>query len=187
MRFLLLSLSLLAFHHCGEALARPGQVLIIRHGEKINDDDPHLSPRGKQRAQKLVRFFQKDESVTEYGPPVAIYAAAPKRQGGSLRSIETVTPLAEAMRLKVIEDYTADDFKKLAKEILEERAYDGKTVLVSWAHDEIPKVAKYLGVHPKPDDWEKGAFDRVWKITFRKDGEAKLKDLPQDLLPGDSR
>lgn len=168
------------------AFAIPGQVLLIRHAEKPADDrDPHLSARGRQRAQALVTVLTRGPLVGSYGPPAAIYAAAPKRDDGSLRSIETVTPLAQALHQRIHDGFDANDEKKLAREILAEPTYAGKTVLVAWAHDELPKVAEKLGVQDPPRKWKKKRFDRVWRITFTAGGKARLDDLPQKALPGD--
>lgn len=186
MHSLLLALALSFFS--ADALALPGQVLIIRHAEKPeNDAEIHLSPVGRRRAEALVAFFRQHASVTEFGPPVAIFAAAPRHEDGSLRSIETVTPLARAMGINVDDSYTARDFKDLADHVLDKKKYEGRTVLISWPRDEIPKLAKHLGVRPAPDNWDKGTFDRVWKITYPRKNSAHFVDLPQGVLPGDSR
>lgn len=180
---LLVSFSLIG----ASAWATPAQVLIIRHGEKISDDETGLSPKGKKRAEALVSFFKNDPSVTQFGPPVAIYAAAPKHEDSSNRAYETVAPTARALHLKVIMDFDKGDPKRLAEEVLEEEQYDGRTVLISWVHDRIPKLAEKFGAKRVPDEWDGDRFDRVWRITFRGDKAGPVEDIPQHALPGDSR
>ena len=52
------------------ALAKPGQVIIIRHGEKPAEGDD-LTVKGRERAAALAPFFQDGDYR-----PVAIYAVA---------------------------------------------------------------------------------------------------------------
>jgi hypothetical protein len=165
--------------------AAPAQVLIIRHAEKPADDKgDHLSDQGRVRAAALPKLFTNDDRFTEFGTPVAIYAASPVRKKGSVRSIETVEPLAKQNGQTIITKFTSDDYKAAAKEILSTSAYSGKTVLIAWPNDEIPKLAKAFGVK-KPGGWPKEVFDRVWKIRF-KENTREFSNLPQKLLPGDT-
>lgn len=185
MKALILFLAALALHP-SLSFATPAQVLLIRHAEKPEDDnEPNLSARGKERAEALVSVFTSNPAMLEFGKPVAIYAAKPK-EGGSVRSIETVTPLAKHLGVEVRAEYMADEVKDAAKEILKKRSYDGKTVLIAWPNDEIPKFARKLGAEDAPKDWKKKVFDRVWKLTFSADGSVQFANIPQKALPGDS-
>jgi hypothetical protein len=74
----------------------------------------------------------------------------------------------------------------LAKRILDDPAYDGKTVAVCWVHDYLPQIAEAFGVMPRPAPWPSSVFDRVLVITYRGQ-QAFLTSLPQNLLPGDSK
>src|ERR1700694_1116308 len=106
----------------------PGQVLIIRHGEKLGDpkkDDDggrHLSIQGSARAAALPELFvpaqpqlscalhhKAEESHGRY-PPIPIKGNAPRflapnyifatqRSNNSNRPVETVTPLGTALNL----------------------------------------------------------------------------------------
>lgn len=168
------------------AYARPSQVLIVRHGEDPRaDGDVHLSPKGRRRAEALPQMFASRAEFNEQGAPVAVYAASPRKQSGSQRSIETCTPTAERFGLRLNSEFERDEPKKLVKEILRARDYDGKTVVICWTHDEIPEILERLGVEDGPEAWPKGVFDRVWKVKLARD-EARFEDLPQNLLPGDS-
>jgi broad specificity phosphatase PhoE len=181
--FLGLALSIAAYT-CN-AIGAPAEVLIIRHAEKP-DNGPHLSPIGQQRAQALVGFFTSNPSVLEHGTPVAIYAAKPEKHDGSLRPMETIAPLAQELGLEVNSDFSKDEFKDLANEILDSAAFEGKTVLISWVHDTIPQLAHAFGIKPKPSDWPNESFDRVWKLEIVNGKAKSLIDLPQHVLPGDS-
>ena len=169
------------------ALATPAQVLIIRHGEKIDDVNPHLSAVGKKRAAGLIHFFTENPQVNAYGPPAGIFAAAPAKEGKSVRPYETVAPLAKHLEQAVNLDFEANDIKKLVGLILKSAEYDGRTVLISWTNSEIPKLANMFGAKGVPSEWDSATFDRVWKIPFSEDGTpGKLEDIPQRVLPGDS-
>ncbi len=166
--------------------ARPSQVILLRHAEKPSDKaDLDLSPQGLERARALVPFLTTSPSLVAKGLPVALFATQPTRHGHSRRPFETLAPLATHLKLPIQETYAAEDYKALAKHILNQPAYEGKTVVICWVHTYLPDLAKALGVKSKPGAWKDKAFDRVWLITFR-GNKASLTDLPQKLLPGDS-
>ena len=165
------------------AKAEPAEILIIRHGEKARDS--HLSPRGYERAKALVALFTANERFQQFGTPVAIFAAHPNHADGSVRSIETVTPLANKLNLYINEDYARDDIQPLIEKIVLTHDFDGKMVLISWPHDAIPAIAAALGARA-PRKWPSSVFDRVWKIDLTSSGAAQFVDLPQNVLPGDS-
>ena len=48
------------------------------------------------------------------------------------------------------------------------------------------ELAESLGAVPPYKPWPDTQFDRVWRIDY-KGGKAVLTDLPQRLLPGDSK
>ena len=192
----------------------PSQVFIIRHGEKIGDakkDDDggrHLSIRGSARAcalpslflpampQSACKLYRKAPDFIGNYRPVPIKGTAPRFSSpnfifatelskNSNRPVETVTPLAAALKLSIndrFEDKDAD-ITKMTNAILNNWAFAGKIVLICWHHGKIPDVAKALGI-AKPPKWDGKVFDRVWQITFTK-GKAALVDLPQMLLYGD--
>jgi hypothetical protein len=58
------------------------------------------------------------------------------------------------------------DYATLAKLILANPAYAGKTVLICWNHEEIPQLAAALGVTPEPPKWKGSVFDRVYVISY---------------------
>jgi hypothetical protein len=182
----LISAALLSMGAESSVLAAPAQVLIIRHAEKP-ETGPDLSEKGRQRAEALVEFFRKDPSVTRFGTPVALYAAAPPKVGGSQRSIQTLEPLARKLRLPVRSGYVKTQYSDLVSEIMGKEAHDGKTVLIAWAHEEIKSLARSFGAR-HTGKWPDPVFDRVWRLDFDSQGRVTgFTDLPQKLLPGDSQ
>jgi hypothetical protein len=176
------------------AFAAPAQVILIRHAEKP-EYGAELSARGFKRAEALVKFFQTSSAVGRYGTPAAIYAAAPKHEDSSIRSIQTVTPLASALRLTINTDFTRGQVHKLARAIMENPEYDGRMVLVCWQHEAIVEIASVLAEYNNsglavqstlPYEWEDAAFDRVWILDLSRGKVVSFKNIPQRLLPGDS-
>jgi hypothetical protein len=191
----------------------PSQVLIIRHGEKLgdpkkdNDGGRHLSVRGSARAAALPSLFiptlpqlacsiyHKPAEFTAHYHEVPVKGSAPRfgspnyifataRSKDSKRPIETVTPLATALKVPLNDGFADNEasIQKMTNAILND--FPGKIILVCWHHGMIPAIAKALGIG-RPPKWDAKVFDRVWQITFPK-GKATLTDSAQMLLYGDS-
>ena len=166
------------------AHATPREVMIIRHAEKPADKRAtNLSPKGYERAKALVTVF----GGSRFRVPEIIFAQSPRKKSGSLRPIETVTPLAKSLGLEVNERFQVKRGDDLADYLLRSEECDGKVVLVSWGSDEIPEIAEDLGARSFDEEWPKDSFDRVWRIEFSGSKVAKEEDLPMKALPGDSR
>jgi len=183
-----------AFTCAAAAVAAPAQIILIRHAEKPATGSG-LSEQGFQRAEALVRFFQTNSVVTTHGTPIAIYAAAPKNEDSSIRSIQTVTPLANALRLTINTAFTRGQTHKIAVDIMENPEYNGRMILICWQHENIVEIvrelAQYNATGPAaqvalPSVWPGANFDRVWILDLYRGRVVSFKDIPQRLLPGDS-
>src|SRR5258708_25674949 len=95
------------------------------------------------------------------GLPVAIFAAKPKENDKGIRASETVEPLAKQLKLQIQTPYRKTEYEALARTILENHDYDGKTVVVCWVHTYLPEMAREFGIKPKPAAWKKSVYDRV--------------------------
>ncbi|OIO03611.1 MAG: hypothetical protein AUJ51_03830 [Elusimicrobia bacterium CG1_02_56_21] len=166
----------------------------MRHAEKP-EHGSELSPQGFKRARALVKFFKTSAAVTLYGTPAAIYAAAPKNEGSSVRSIQTVQPLAEALNLRVDAAYTRGQTHKLVRALMEAPEYKGKMVLICWQHEALVKIALELTAYNGsaatvqdsiPQFWPGETFDRAWILDFAGGKATSFTNIPQRLLPGDS-
>lgn len=166
-----------------ELWARPAQVMLIRHGEKPVDGDD-LSDRGWDRAKALPQLMKRAD-LTRFGQPVGLFAMVPTAKRKSMRAIQTLQFLSQAIGVRTNTDFERDMVEPLATEILENSIYDNKAVWVCWEHKVLVDIAKALGVDDPPD-WPNDQFDRVWVITYDTGGHATLTDLPERLLPGDS-
>jgi phosphohistidine phosphatase SixA len=148
------------------SLAQPARIILIRHAEKpANDEEPNLSATGRERARRLVDWVRQD-SLWGTNRPVALYAARPKKWDSSVRSRETLEPLAEHLRLEIQMPYIAIDYHKLAAQLLQDRRLTNQTVLVCWVNDYLPVLASALGVKPEPPNWKSKDFNSVYVITY---------------------
>ncbi|MEI8365374.1 MAG: hypothetical protein WCF65_03055 [Parachlamydiaceae bacterium] len=168
--------------------ALPAKVFIIRHADKPEkiETGNSLSIKGHERAAAFVPYFMETPSLITAGTPVAIYAMAPESSDTYSHSIETVTPLAEKLKLTLITKFDKANYKKMVDEIKTTVAYNGKTVLICWDHSVIPEMARAFGALQTPARWPNTAFDRVWEISYSSTSKALFHNTAQRLLYGDS-
>jgi phosphohistidine phosphatase SixA len=161
----------------------PSIIMIIRHAEKPDESggvkDPNLSPRGYQRAAALAKV------IPDHFPRPDFLIAA-KNSKHSDRPIETITPLSDALHEPIDAKFKTEETDEVAHYVLTDPKFAGKVVLIAWHHENIPALAKTLGVNNAPDKWSSDTFDRVWEITYT-NGVPTWQDLPQNALPGDSQ
>ena len=168
------------------ALAAPARVIIIRHGEKPSRGN-ELNKQGWQRARALVDVFKNNAQFNSVGPAVAIYAQKPKDSQGSLRPIQTVTPLAQSLGLTINSDFLRMQQEQLANDILHDHRYDGRMLVICWEHNAIPGIVEAFGYMDGPSEWDgDDVYDRAWVLNFSGDEVVSFADLPQQALPGDS-
>jgi len=167
------------------AFAQPAEILVFRHAEKpLDDTNPHLSNRGRERAAALAFYITANPVCTNFGSPVAIFAADATTDAPSQRTTETVTPLSEKIGVPIQTPFSADQYHLLAQSILTNADFAGKTVVICWPHDQIPSLAHSLGIS-RPPTWRASTFDRVWAIRYNT-GRARLFNIPERLMFGDS-
>lgn len=150
--------------------AAPDEVLIMRSGEEPEGTDIHLNDAGKARAKALAQWIP-----ATYGKPAFLFASHPT--GQSRRAVETLEPLAAALRLKIQDQFANDEFAKLAARLLKEPEYAGKRILVCWTRSNIPKLASALGAK-NPPDWPATQYDHIWRLKFGSAG-VTLEDAVQ--------
>jgi hypothetical protein len=159
----------------------PATILLIRHGEKP-ETGIHLSPAGVERAKAIPQLFG---GAAPHNLPKPDFLFATKAGKNSDREVDTLLPLSEAMKMPISHEVADKDFATLATELLSGK-YGGKVVLVCWHHGSIPGFAEALGAKAPYAKWPDTQFDRVWRIDYV-NGKAKLTDLPEALMPGDSK
>ena len=180
------------------AAVAPGTVvMVIRHGEKPEDDDsgPGLDANGVEddssltavgwdRAHRLVDLFDPAQAPPRPGldRPKTIYAAGANDNGEGQRTRETVEPLADKLGVPVTTTFGKGDEKALVEQVIAE---PGPT-LISWQHGEIPAIAEaFPSVTPTPPSvWPEDRFDVIWTFTKTSDGW-HFAQLPELALPQD--
>jgi hypothetical protein len=176
------------------------KIMIIRHAEKPTDTPPlhgvtfegerekeSLTVRGWQRAGALTALFAPTNGSfqdTFLAEPQFLYASTPTKRNGSRRPIETITPLAEKLAIRINSNYP----KLEAGEMVEEVFLCNGVVLICWQHEFIPEIANHIlgNKSTAPQDWPEDRFDLVW--VFDRDAETGkygFKQVPQNLLLGD--
>lgn len=204
----------------GSALAAPRRVILLRHGEKANGFE--LTPVGIARAQALAQqFLGKDAILSLFRPrerPAGILSI-------TLHTIELISPVAETWGLpqvsySIVPDSPAGEVKtedlnrrtqEAHRDLMRNRAYRGKTVIVCWEHKHIAD-AKLEDEYPGervtwrqlleldrlpdgmsalvPTTWPGDNYDYFWIVTFDAKGrprtfESKLQAFtaPWDGVP----
>jgi hypothetical protein len=148
--------------------AGPAAIVLIRHAEEPHDPaNPHLSQDGVARADRFVEFMTHDPAMIRLGAPAAIFATETTNDGNGQRTQETVAPLAKVLRLQVQTPYHGRDYAKLARRVMSDPAFAGKTVVICWNHEWLPELAAALGVTPQPPKWKSKVYDQVYVISFR--------------------
>jgi hypothetical protein len=176
------------------------RIMIIRHGEKPTGDglihgvshlgahDKHdLSVRGWQRAGALVRFFAPVHHATTHefiSTPRYIFASGVTRDRPSLRSQNTVAPLAAALGLPVAIHLAEGEEEAVARAALTAEG----PVLISWHHKRIPDLVRIITGDAIccPSHWPDDRFDVVWVLDHHGAGDGwTFRQVPQRLLPHD--
>jgi hypothetical protein len=156
----------------------PAEVLIIRHAEQPGrGSQVHLSDLGRARAAALPTLFP-----TPFATPAFLFATRSSKE--SDRPIETLQPLAAALRLRIDDRFPDDGYAQLASTILTGASYAGAHVLVCWHHGTIPALAAALGAAHAPARWPDAQYDHVWQLRFGRDS-IMFDDRLAPLLPGD--
>jgi hypothetical protein len=170
---------------CSNAMAAPAQIVIIRHGEKPAVGS-ELNTQGWQRANALPQFFENNKIINQFGKPIALYAGAPNKPGGAIRSIQTITPYANQLGMKIHTEIKKDEINALVNVVMNTAAYEGHTVIICWEHSVIPEMAQMFGATSAPNTWDDNVFDRAWVLRYTNNEFTNFQDLPQHLLPTDS-
>jgi hypothetical protein len=163
-------------------------VLIIRHAENggIGRD---LAPRGHERAEAYKNYFLNFTVDSKRLEPGAVLAAKDSKQ--SHRPRLTVEPFAKAAKLKIDTRFGNNQSAELAADL---RAnHQGKVILISWRHGDIPDLLRALGA--KPEDllprgkWPGSVYDWVILLSYDKEGRlipGSSRRINEHLIPGDS-
>jgi hypothetical protein len=181
--------STLTFAAVAQDGPKEAAVLIIRHAENggIGRD---LAPRGHERAEAYKNYFLNFTVDSKRLEPGAVLAAKDSKQ--SHRPRLTVEPFATAAKLKIDTRFGNNQSAELAADL---RAnHQGKVILISWRHGDIPNLLRALGA--KPEDllprgkWPGSVYDWVILLSYDKEGRlipGSSRRINEHLIPGDSQ
>lgn len=144
---LLRNLSLaLAFLLPGMALAEPGMIYLVRHGEKASvGKDPALTPQGQLRAQNIATTLHRTGIL-------AIFSTA------TTRTLQTAQPLAQQLGLTV-ERYDPATPKALVEKV---KALEGAVLVVGHSNT-LPELVRLFGGEPGADIAD-DEYDRLYQL-----------------------
>ena len=178
---------------------RPTKILIIRHAEKPAKDGPpygvtrkgerskeSLEVRGWERAGALASLFAFLDGHYQHASlarPQFLFASKPVKRRGSRRPVETITPLAERLSVKIVTEYRRSELEEMLDDVFSRKG----VVLICWQREYIPQIASYILNNKKTvPDWPEDRFDMAWVFDLQKSsGQYKFKQVPQSLLLGD--
>src|SRR5919198_35354 len=168
---------------------KDGIVLVIRHAED-GGIGRSLAPRGKQRAEAYKDYFLNFTVDCRRLEPNVIYAAKDSKQ--SHRPRLTVEPFAKAAGLRIDTHFGNNQSAELAADLRTNQ--QGKEILISWRHGDIPALLQALGATPKAflprGRWPGAVYDWVILLSFDQDGRlipGNSRRINEHLLPGDSQ
>jgi hypothetical protein len=164
-------------------------VLIIRHAE---DGGPgqDLAPRGHERAEAYKNYFLNFTVDSRRLEPGVVFAAKDSKQ--SHRPRLTVEPFAKAAKVKINARFGNNQSVELAANLRANQ--QGKVILISWRHGNIPALLRALGA--KPEDllprgkWPDSVYDWVILLSYDQEGHlisGNSRRVNEHLLPGDSQ
>ena len=191
------------------ALTMP-RIMLIRHAEKPGTDgseplgiaatgqpDPEsLTVNGWQRAGALAQLFSqaailRESQYSALAQPAQLFASAVGKGSPSQRPAETLTPLANRLRLTIKTPY-AKTQTDLLGQMLGSAARQGGSqgaVLVAWEHTLIPDLARAITGQAEliPAEWPAHRFDLIWVLEWHVDSHRfTLTQVDQRLLTGDA-
>lgn len=140
----------------GEVDAADAWVVLVRHAEKLDGDDPDLTDAGRARAEALSHALSA-------WPVEGIYVTR------YLRTQATAVPLADRLGIEA-EVVDAGDVAGLAERIgMERRA----AVVVVGHSNTVPALIRALGVADVPEIPE-SRYDDLFLVRMDEEGAASL-------------
>lgn len=173
----------LSFFSTGPAFAFPKEIILIRHADKLNQAKPgsFLSPKGEIRSVAFANYY-----LNKFSEPDYIIATDPtdSGKGSSMREIQTVAPLANILAERhpqtgftILRHYRNKDSQELINDLLHDKKYHGKIILICWHHAKIPQLLKGLGVTSTQKKLDINNFDTVYVVKYDTSGNVTQFNL----------
>lgn len=144
-------------------IARPAEVLLMRHGHKTNNRaNTNLSVAGFQRALALATALPTCFGQIHH---ILTFVLNPS-SGKNARSYQSAVPLAISTGTTIrILERSEGQSEVLGREILRDPRYANGRIVVFWEHRHLPELAAGLGWPFMPpidiDD-----FDRLYQLSY---------------------
>ena len=174
--------------------------MLIRHAEKpAKDSAPYgvtaegerskesLEVRGWQRAGALANLLAPNNGHFQHASlakPQFLFSSKPLRRKGSKRPLETITPLAQKLAIRINSNFARFDYGSMLEEVFSCKG----VVLICWQREYIPGIASYIldNNNIAPQNWPEDCFDMMWVFDLnRSSSKYTFKQVPQKLLGGD--
>ena len=147
-----LALALAVFLPCA-AMAEPGIVYLVRHGEKAAvGQDPELTPQGQARARNIATILGRAGITAIFSTPYA-------------RTRQTAKPLAATLGLEV-QSYDPRAPKALVEKV---KAMQGPVLVVGHSNT-LGELVKLFGGTPGAEIGDE-EYDRLYQLI---DAEGKV-------------
>jgi hypothetical protein len=198
----LILVCLLAVGLAGQAFAAPARIIILRHGEK--QDGYLLCGIGTQRSLALAANYLGSGAQNSLFPdgkgPDAFFVITLHTLELGLPAMATwKAPLLMYQVLPGVSDQASAlnaQTAAAAKEVMTNKRWDGKTVVMIWEHKHIADRAiekstlrallnldKYSGATQVPHTWHGGNYDYFWDVSYDKKGKPTNFTMTQQVFP----
>ena len=144
------------------AMAQPGMIYLVRHGEKAAGKDPELTAQGRLRAQNIATTLQRADIQAIFSTPTT-------------RTLQTAQPLAHQLKLPV-QQYAAEAPKALVDKVKSLRG----AVLVVGHSNTLSELVTLFGGAPGTEIAD-DEYDRLYQLIDGADGKVTtvmLTSLP---------
>ncbi|MGC0053646.1 hypothetical protein ACNSPG_11345 [Brucella pituitosa] len=173
-----------------QAASTTETIIMLRHGEKPEQGLGQLNCQGLNRALKLPAVIEQ-----KFGKPDFIFAPNPaqlKEDKGAIysynRPLATVEPTAIKFGMPVDTRFGFKDIEEL-QATLAQPDYRNATVLVSWEHKQLVKLARNIVKDSGADKalvpkWPGEDFDSMYVLRITRDGAkttTRFEQLKQGL------
>lgn len=144
------------------AMAQPGMIYLVRHGEKAVGKDPELTAQGRLRAQNIATLLHRAGIQAIFSTP-------------TVRTLQTAQPLAQRLKLPV-QQYAAETPKALVEKVKSLRG----AVLVVGHSNTLSELVTLFGGAPGTEIAD-DEYDRLYQLINGADGKVTtvmLTSLP---------